>query len=128
MAREGKESVMRIRDLKWKEIAIWPPEWWASDEGAGETGTLKSVQIRYDQRPACLSVVAIHRGEARNGIILLEDLSHLETLSNKLKENLGRPLVEIGDLNVDFPLSLPKKGLKQVRPHGNVQAKVQLLK
>jgi hypothetical protein len=107
---------MRIRDLTWKELPAWPPQWWTSDEDAGETGVLKSVQLRYDQTPACLSIVATHLGEGRNGIILLEDLAQLEILHKKLKENVGRPLVEVGDLNIDFPLTIPKKGLKQVRP------------
>jgi hypothetical protein len=99
---------MRIRDLEWKGMPAWPPEWWISDEGAGEEGFLKNVQLRYDQTPACLSVVATHLGDDRNGIIILEDSAHLEILWNKLKENVGRPLKEIGDLKIDFFLSIPK--------------------
>jgi hypothetical protein len=71
---------MRIRDMQWQAISMWPPEWWISDEGAGEEGFLKNVQIRYDQTPACISVVATHLGNDRNGIIFLEDPLHLETL------------------------------------------------
>jgi hypothetical protein len=107
---------MRIRDLKWEGIPAWPPEWWISDEGAGEEGFLKNVQLRNDQTPACISVVATHLGDDRNGIIILEDSLHLETLCHKLKENIGRSLSEIGDLEIDFLLSMPKKGPKQVRP------------
>jgi hypothetical protein len=107
---------MRIRDLQWKGVSMWPPEWWVSDEGAGEEGFLKSVQFRNDQILQCISVVASHLGNNRNGIIILEDPTHLETLCQKLKENIGKPLKEIGDLNIDFFLSIPKKGQKQVRP------------
>lgn len=107
---------MRIRDLQWKGMSMWPPEWGFSDEGAGEDGFLKNVQFRNDQTPQCISVVASHLGDDRNGIIILEDTTHLETLCQKLKENIGRPLKEIGDLNIDFFLSIPKKGQKQVRP------------
>ncbi len=107
---------MRIRDLQWKGMSAWPPEWWFSDEGAGEEGFLKNVQLRYDQTPACISVVASHLGDDRNGIIILEDPAHLEILCQKLKENIGNPLSHIGDLDVDFLLSIPKKGPKQVRP------------
>ena len=107
---------MRIRDLKWKGMPAWPPEWWISDEGAGEEGFLKNVQLRYDQTPAYLSVVASHLGDDRNGIVILEDPAHLEIFYQKLKENIGRPLSQIGDLDTDFLPSIPKKGPKQVRP------------
>ena len=106
---------MRIRDLEWKGIPAWPPEWWISDEGAGEEGVLNNVQLRYDQTPACISVVATHLNNSRKGIIILEDPFQLENLYLKLNENLGRPLKEIGDLAIDFFPSMPKKGLKQVR-------------
>lgn len=105
---------MRIRDLQWRGLSAWPPEWWVSDEGAGEKGFLKNIQLRYDQTPAYISVVASHLGDDRNGIIILENPAHLEILCNKLKENIGRPLSQIGDLDIDF--LLPKKGMKQVRP------------
>lgn len=107
---------MRIRDLEWKGIPAWPPEWWVSDEGAGEEGFLKKVQLRNDQTPTCISVVATHHGVDRNGIIILEDPRHLETLCHKLNENVGRPLSKIGDLEIDLLRAIPKKGPKQVRP------------
>jgi hypothetical protein len=112
----ARESVMRIRDLQWKGMSMWPPEWGISDEGAGEEGVLKNVQLRYDQTPQCLSVVASQLGDHRNGIIILENPAHLEILCSKLKENIGRPLSEIGNLQIDFGLLLPKKGPKLVRP------------
>lgn len=107
---------MRIRNLHWKGIPAWPPEWWVSDEGAGEEGVLKNVHLRNDQTPTCISVVATHLGHDRNGIIILEDLAHLEILCHKLKENIGSPLSEIGDLEIDLLLSIPKMGPKKVRP------------
>lgn len=107
---------MRIRDLQWKGIPAWPPEWWISDEGAGEDGFLKKVQLRYDQTPACISLVASYRGDDRNGVIILEDLAHLEILCQKLKENIGTPLDQIGDLNIELLPSMVKRGQRQVRP------------
>lgn len=105
---------MRIQDLQWEGLPAWPPLWWFSDEGAVEEGVLKDAQFRYDQMPVCISVVATHLDESRHGIIILADSAHLEILCQKLKENFGRPLSEIGDLEIDF--SLPKKGMKQVWP------------
>ncbi len=46
-------------------------------------------------------VVVAHLGDDRNGIIILEDPGHLEIISNKLKENVGEPLKEVGDLKID---------------------------
>lgn len=107
---------MRIRDLKWKGLPAWPPEWWFSDEEAGEEGFLKNVEFRYDQNPQCISVVATHLGNDRRGIIILENPLHLETLCHKLQENIGKSVKDIGDFNIDFFLSIPKKGPEKVRP------------
>jgi hypothetical protein len=110
------EAVMRIRDLKWRGIPAWPPEWWISDEGAGEEGVLENVQLRNYLIPSCVLIKASHLGYDRTGIIVLEDSAHLKILSNKLKENIGKPLTEIGDLEIDFGFFLPRKGQKRVRP------------
>ena len=100
---------MRIRDLQWKGIPTWPPEWGVADESAGEEGILKNVQIRYDQSPTYISVVASHHGDSRNGIIVLEDSASLEILCKKLQDNIGRPICEIGDLHIDFFPGIPKR-------------------
>jgi hypothetical protein len=107
---------MRIRDLQWDGLSMWPPEWGFSDEGAGEDGFLKNVRFHNDQTPQCISVIASHLGNERNGIIILENPAHLEILCQKLKENIGRPLSQVGDLEIDFWPLIAKKGLKQVRP------------
>lgn len=43
---------MRIRDLKWKDVPMWPPEWWITDQGNGEEGLLEGVILRKDKKPA----------------------------------------------------------------------------
>jgi hypothetical protein len=108
---------MRIRNLKWREIPMWPPEWSILEDEAGEKGILEYVQLRNDLTPRLISVVAHHLGETRQGIIVLEDPAHLEKLYRKLQANLGRTLTEIGDLEIELLPSLPKRPLKQVRPH-----------
>jgi hypothetical protein len=107
---------MLIRDMKWKDVPMWPPEWWITDQGSGEEGRLEVVKLRKDKTPACIYVVADHLGADRRGIIILDNLAHLDILYHKLKENLGKPLKQIGDLEINFGLALPKKGPKQVRP------------
>jgi hypothetical protein len=94
---------------------MWPPEWWISDHGAGEEGFLAEVQFRRYRTPECIYLVVNHQGDIRKGIIVLEDSTHLEILYRKLKENLGRPLSEIGDLEIDLMPELRKHGPKQVR-------------
>jgi hypothetical protein len=118
---------MRIRDMKWKDVPMWPPEWWVTDQGSGEEGRLEIVRLRKDKTPACIYVVADHLGADRRGIIILENLTHLDILYHKLKDNLGKPLRQIGDLEIDFGLSRPKKGPKQVRPRTTAE-KVSLSK
>jgi hypothetical protein len=113
---KAEEAIMRIRDMKWKRIPAWPPAWWFSDEEMGEDGILKDVQFLYDQNPACLTVVVTHLDNSMKGIILLEDTANLEILAQKLKKNLGRPLSEIGDLEIDISLSMPQKASNRFDP------------
>jgi hypothetical protein len=107
---------MRIRDLQWEEVPAWPPAWWISDKDAAEEGFLEDVYLSKDKMPFCISVDANHFGAEKKGIIIMDYPAHLEILYNKLKENVGRPLSEIGDMEIDFGLPMSKKGPKQVRP------------
>ncbi len=96
---------------------MWPPEWYVSDQGAGEEGVLAEVQLRTDRTPKFISLVANHLGDSRTGIIMLEDSAHLEILYQKLKENLGKPLSEIGDMEIELMRQPSPYGLRQVRPN-----------
>jgi hypothetical protein len=93
---------MRIRDLTWKQLPVWPPEWAMSDAGAGEFGILVGVKIRRNRRPEYIYLEAAKNGHTLWGITMLENPGHLEILYLKLRENLGKPLTEIGDLEIDF--------------------------
>ncbi len=95
---------------------MWPPEWMIADEGVGEEGVLEDVQFRIDAKPGLISVEVNHLGDSRQGIIILEDLAHLKVLYYKLRENIGKPLSEVGDLEIDLSLSPQKRGQKQARP------------
>jgi hypothetical protein len=111
---------MKIRNLKWRDLPMWPPEWWISDHGSDEEGVLHEVQFRFERTPQCLYVGALHLGDIRKGIIVLDDPGHLKILYNKLKENVGKPLTEIGDLEIDFLQPFLKKGIKKVRPYDSL--------
>ena len=95
---------------------MWPPEWGISNHGVGEEGVLANVQLRNDLTPACIFAVANYLGDIRKGIIILEELAPLGLLYHKLKQNIGKPLTEIGDLEIDFYPSLCKSGACSCKP------------
>ncbi len=86
------------------------------DQGLGEAGILEEVHLRKDLNPKLITVVANHLGEVRKGIMLLEDPALLEVVYVKLKQHVGRPLTEIGDLEIGLLPPMPKRGPRQVRP------------
>jgi hypothetical protein len=108
--------VMRIRDIKWEDVPMWPPQWWTTVQGNDEEGLLEDVYLSKDKMPFCLSVDANHLGAEKRGIIIMDDPAHLYILYLKLKENIGKSLTEIGDLEIDFESYVPRMGPKQVRP------------
>ena len=105
---------MQIRTLKWRGLSMWPPEWTISAQGLGETGVLEEVHLRNDLNPNLISVVANHLGDIRQGIIALDDPGLLRAIYGKLKQHVGRPLTEIGDLEVS--LLPPKPGPRPAPP------------
>ena len=107
---------MLIRDLQWRGVPSWPPEFATSSQIFGEKAILRDVLLRDDQKIKLISLTAEHHGAERRGIIMLENPAHLDILCLKLKENIGKSLKEIGDIEINLGLSVPKKGPKQVRP------------
>ena len=107
---------MRIRDIKWMDVFMWPPQWWTIGQSNDEEGLLEDVYLSKDKMPFCISVDANHFGAEKRGIIILDDPAHLYILYRKLKENIGKPLREIADLEIDLEPSMQKKGPKRVRP------------
>jgi hypothetical protein len=107
---------MQIRTLKWRGLPMWPPEWTISDQGFGEAGVLEEVHLRHDLNPKLISVVANHLGDVRKGIMVLEDPALLEVVYGMLKQHVGRPLTEIGDLEISLLPPMAKCGPRQVRP------------
>ena len=94
---------------------MWPPEWTISDQGLGEAGVLEEVHLRKDLNPKLISVAARHLEEVRKGIMVLEDPALLEVVYAKLKQHIGRPLTEIGDLEISHLPPMLKRSLRQVR-------------
>lgn len=88
---------------------MWPPEW-ISEEGAGEEGILEDVQLRDDLIPSLITISANHLNDSRKGIVVLDEPAHLKILYRKLKDNIGRPLTEIGNLDINFLIHNIKNG------------------
>jgi hypothetical protein len=109
-------AVMQIRTLKWRGLSMWPPEWTISAQGLGEAGVLEEVHLRNDLNPKLISLVANHLGDIRQGIMALEDPALLKVVYGKLKQHVGRPLTEIGDLEISHLPPMPKRVPRQVRP------------
>jgi len=106
---------MQIRNLKWKGLPMWPPEWMISAQGLGEAGVLQEIYLRNDLNPALISLVANHSGDIRQGIMILEDPALLKVVYHHLKQHVGRPLTEIGDLEISLLPPVPKRGPRRVR-------------
>ena len=88
---------------------MWPPEWSMSesDHQVGENGVLENVQLHYEPT-RLISIEASHLGDWKKGVMILEDPAQLDIVFEKLRENLGRPLTEIGYLEIDVTLPLRK--------------------
>jgi hypothetical protein len=91
---------MRLRELKWQELPIWPPQWAVTDEGAGEMGVLMKVNIRKDRLLEYLYIEADDGGHRLSGIITLGTPRHLKSLHRTISQHIGKPLSEIGDLEI----------------------------
>jgi hypothetical protein len=107
---------MKIQDLKWRGLPMWPPEWLMSEPQIGEEGVLEDVELRRELSTRLISIEANHLGDCRKGIMVLEDPAHLQYVFEKLRENLGRPLAEIANLEIDFTPAPRKYGPKPARP------------
>jgi hypothetical protein len=91
---------MRLRELKWDEIPVWPPQWAVTDEGVGEAGILMKVNIRKDRLLEYLYIEADDAGHKLRGIITLATPRHLKSLHRTISQYIGKPLREIGDLEI----------------------------
>ena len=96
---------------------MWPPEWFLSYHGSREAGVLEDVMLRDNLAPRLIVIVANYLGKSRKGVVVLEDDTQLEMLFYKLKENIGKPLSEIGHVEIDFISSPVFKRQKRVRYH-----------
>jgi hypothetical protein len=80
---------MRIRELRWLDLPVWPPQWTVTDEGAGEVGVLMKVKIRKGNLLEYIYIEADDGGYKLRGIIPLGTPRHLKSLYRALASISG---------------------------------------
>lgn len=90
---------MRIKELKWKGLLIWPPQWTEERSGIIERGVLKGVEIL--PLTDLIKIDATYAGSIISGLIFSSE-AYQWSLYFKLRESIGKPLVEVGNLEVTF--------------------------
>ena len=91
---------MRVRELKWKELPVWPPYWTMTEQGVGRGAVLLNVRLRNDTVLKYLCIEADDAGHKLHGITMLGNSRHLESLYYTLSQHIGKPVAEIGDLEI----------------------------
>ena len=105
---------MRINTLMCMWLRVWPPQWTISSQSVSDKAVLKDVKRIITTN--LLRIDIEHNGIPNLGILSAEK-EVLESLYRKLKENIGRPLAEIGDLEIGPQLEHRRKaGSGQSRP------------
>ena len=90
---------MQIKELTWRGLLIWPPQWTEEYPNLIEQGLLKGVQIL--PLTDLIKIDATYALTTISGLILTSE-EYQGSLYNKLKENIGKPLDEVGNMEVNF--------------------------
>jgi hypothetical protein len=93
---------MRIKDLTWNEMFIWPPEWAKRMEGSYEGWILINVKLHKKKKAKYIYIEAVCGRESQGGAIFLDNLDHLEVLYRVLNKNINKKLTEIGDMKINI--------------------------
>ena len=77
---------MRVKDLRWQEMFIWPPEWEKRLEGSYEEWILTEVKLYKDQDTPYIYIEAVCNSDTQEGLIHLEPHEHLDILYQVLNK------------------------------------------
>jgi hypothetical protein len=91
---------MRVKELKWKGLPVWPPHWTMTDKGVGKGAVLLNVRLRNDTVLKYICIEADDAGHKHRGISMLGNPRHLESLYYTLSQHIGKPLAEIADMEI----------------------------
>ena len=89
-------------------MKIWPPLWSSTrkdkkDWPNGEVGPLQQAWL-HDGLDTCLFLFIEYNGHQYTGSMCFDDIGFCYDTDTILKSNLGRPIKEIGDLDVSYLL------------------------
>ena len=89
-------------------MKTWPPLWSSvggdkKDWPKGEVGTLQQAWL-HDELDTCLFLFIEYNGHHYTGSMYFDDIGFCYEIDRVLKSNLGRPLKEIGDLELSHLL------------------------
>lgn len=90
--------------MSYRGIASWPPVWVRSSSSpskviAGEVGVLTDVHWSADLPRRCFLTIEF-QGESYLGTLLIDDVSFARQIAELLRTHLGRPIKEIGELDL----------------------------
>lgn len=77
---------------------MWPPKWGCRSMGPLREGVLRNVEVLPGTEYLIIDVQCMRKTHI--GVILTGD-EILHALFQKLKENIGRPLAEIAELEIN---------------------------
>lgn len=90
---------MLIKHLRWKGLLIWPPQWVKEFPKMNKPGLIKSVEIL--PLTDLIKIEASCAGTTISGLILSRE-EYLSSLYSKLKENIGKPLEEVANMEIYY--------------------------
>ncbi len=90
--------IMRIREITRMGTPVWPPQWSNSSHSVIQNAVLDDVKLIIGTELVRIDVV--HQGIPHLGLMFV-DRELRPLLYGKLKENLGRCLTEIADLEIE---------------------------
>jgi len=89
---------MKIKELRWKGLLIWPPQWTKECPDVIRQGLLKDVKIL--ATTDVIKIDATYEQSIISGVIFASE-DYQRSLYNKLKENIGKTLNEVGYIEVN---------------------------
>jgi hypothetical protein len=90
---------MLIKELRWNGLLIWPPQWSEEFPRAMEHGLLKNAEIL--PLTELIKIDAACAGVTISGLMFSHE-EYQGSLFRTLKENIGKPLEEVGNREVSF--------------------------
>jgi hypothetical protein len=90
---------MLLKKLEWNGLLIWPPHWTEEIPDVADQGILKSVEIL--PLTELIRIDATYAGTILSGLIFSRE-EYQGSLYRTLKENIGKPLAEVGNMEVIF--------------------------